>query len=183
MKQAQQLDEIMALFERFGDERYDEAVPQRDHARQTAAVLAGWDAPATLVVAGLFHDVGHLLELEDGHVFHPDNPDFDHEHLGANYLSGLFPTTVTNPIALHVAAKRYLVTTDEGYGATLSQGSQRSLQVQGGAMTELEAAAFAELPGASDACTLRRADDAGKVQGLVVPSLTSFLPLVESVLR
>jgi predicted HD phosphohydrolase len=50
-------------------------------------------------------------------------------------------------------------------------------------MTEEQAAAFLALPWASDAVTLRRADDSGKVEGLAVPELESWVPLLQDLTR
>ena len=44
-----------------------------------------------------------------------------------------------------------------------------------------EAAAFLARPWAADAVTLRRADDSGKVEGLVVGDLASWTPLLQDV--
>ena len=71
-------------------------------------------------------------------------------------------------VGLHIQAKRYLVASDAGYGGVLTDDSVVSLGRQGGAMTEEEAADFLALRWATDAVTLRRADDSGKVEGLVV---------------
>jgi predicted HD phosphohydrolase len=86
-------------------------------------------------------------------------------------------------VGLHVAAKRYLVASDGGYGGALSNDSVVSLGRQGGAMTEQEAATFLAQPWASDAVTLRRADDGAKVEGLVVRDLAGWAPLLHAVSR
>jgi predicted HD phosphohydrolase len=78
----------------------------------------------------------------------------------------------------HVPAKRYLVATDAAYGSVLSEVSVWSLGEQGGPMIPEEVAEFASGPYASDAVVLRRADDAAKVPGRVVPPLADWLPLL-----
>jgi predicted HD phosphohydrolase len=110
-------------------------------------------------------------------------PVVPHEVTGPTYLATLFPASVTDPIALHVAAKRYLCAVDPGYHARLSAGSVRSLRRQGGPMSAGEAAAFADRPGRSGAVALRRWDDAGKVDGLAVPRLDEFAPLLHALAR
>jgi predicted HD phosphohydrolase len=109
--------------------------------------------------------------------------DLRHEARGAAYLATLFPPSVTAPIALHVRAKRYLVTTDPSYAAALSPGSVASLARQGGALDPSEVAAFESNPGWADAVRLRRWDDQGKVDGLDVPGLGSYRALLESLQR
>jgi predicted HD phosphohydrolase len=75
------------------------------------------------------------------------------------------------------------VANDAGYGGVLTDDSVVSLRRQGGEMTEDEATAFLARPWASDAVTLRRADDGGKVEGLVVGDLESWVPLLQEVTR
>ena len=82
-----------------------------------------------------------------------------------------------------MAAKRYLVATEGVYGGVLTTDSVLSLGRQGGAMTEGETAAFLAKPWAADAVTLRRADDSGKVEGLVVGDLAGWVPLLRGVSR
>jgi MFS transporter, DHA2 family, multidrug resistance protein len=48
---------------------------------------------------------------------------------GQEWLARLFGAAVTEPVRLHVAAKRYLTATDPGYFATLSAGSVRDLRL------------------------------------------------------
>ena len=81
-------------------------------------------------------------------------------------------------VALHVEAKRYLVATEPGYGGALGPDSVASLAGQGGAASPRDTAAFAALPLAFAALALRRADDGGKVEGLVVGDLPSWVPLL-----
>ena len=85
---------------------------------------------------------------------------------------------VAGLVALHVEAKRYLVATEPGYGAGLGPDSVASLATQGGSASPGEVADFAALPLASGAIALRRADDSGKVEGLVVGDLPSWVPLL-----
>ena len=86
----------------------------------------------------------------------------------------MFPVAVTIPIALHVRAKRFLCAVDGHYHAKLSAGSERSLQLQGGAFEPAERDAFEQLTGSSDAVQLRRWDDSGKVEGLAVAPLATY---------
>jgi predicted HD phosphohydrolase len=65
----------------------------------------------------------------------------------------------------------------------LTNDSMVSLGRQGGAMTAEEVADFLAQPWAEDAVTLRRADDSGKVQGLVVGDLARWVPLLQELSR
>ena len=146
------------------------AVSQLDHALQTAALLER-DCPADieLAAAGLVHDIGHLL---------PGGTDETHADDAARAVRETLGERVAGIVALHVAAKRYLVATEDAYDGALSRDSVVSLGRQGGSMSDAEAAAFEELPWADEAVTLRRADDSGKVEGLAVSELSHWVPIL-----
>jgi phosphonate degradation associated HDIG domain protein len=167
------MDEIFALYRARGDERYGERVTQLDHALQCAALARSEGAPDALVSAALLHDYGHLIE-DRGQMAERQGMDDAHEAVGADALSAWFGPDVTQPIALHVAAKRYLCATEPGYFDALSAASQLSLGLQGGPLEAREANAFEALPFADEAVRLRRWDDCGKVLE------AERLPLLES---
>lgn len=177
-QRASSVDEVLDLYERWGTELYDEELRQLDHALQTAALAQLAAADDELVVAALLHDVGHLLDLADTGGPRDRSSDLRHEARGAAYLAPLFPPAVTAPIALHVRAKRYLVTVDPAYAPRLSPGSAASLLRQGGPLDEAEVTAFEGNDGWADAVALRRWDDQGKVEGLAVPDLESYRELL-----
>jgi phosphonate degradation associated HDIG domain protein len=174
-------DDVLALYERWGSNNYDEELSQRDHALQTAALAAQAHAPAPLVIAALLHDVGHLLVLDSDAAEDGTSLDLTHEALGARYLAGLFPPSVTGPIALHVRAKRYRCAVDPAYRSALSAGSKRSLELQGGPMSEAEVIVFSNHPGFEDAVRLRGWDDKGKVDGLDVAPFEHYRDVLEQV--
>lgn len=93
---------------------------------------------------------------------------------GAAWLTQWFPPAVTEPIRLHVPAKRYLCAVEPSYFGRLS--------VQGGPMTPAEAREFAADPYASDAVAVRRWDDEAKDPGIVVPGFDHYRPLLETLL-
>jgi gamma-butyrobetaine dioxygenase len=183
------VDEVLDLYARWGDHRYDEDLSQHDHAAQTAACAVAAGASEALVAAALLHDVGHLLHLDDlapgpdGRVVVRHEDDLLHESVGPHWLASLFGPEVLGPIELHVVAKRYLCAIDPEYHDGLSHGSRSSLARQGGPMTAAEAAAFAATPGATDATSLRRWDDAGKVEGLEVAPVATYRELLLRVAR
>lgn len=182
---AASVEEVFDLYERWGSDPYDEEVSQRDHAVQTAALAVAHGATADLVAAALLHDVGHLLDLADGVGSRrpggdDHGEDAGHEFTGAAWLVGLFPATVTGPIALHVRAKRYLCATDSHYLASLSAGSTRSLYRQGGPLSRLEALAFEANPGFPAGVGLRRWDDGGKEAGMHLPPLDHYRGMIEA---
>ena len=127
-----------------------------------------------LHVAGLLHDVGHIVM--------PDAADAHGVHGGA-LLAPLLGERVGKLIELHVPAKRWMVTIDPGYRSRLSATSVRTLREQGDAMTEAEVEAFTAEPLRYDAVLLRLADDAAKTPGRTVPGLDHWRPKVAEVAR
>lgn len=171
-------DAIVELYEREGSSRYDEAVTQTEHGLQCAAHAMAAGSDRSLIVAALLHDIGHLLMRE-----HDSNEDFldvdrHHEDVGARFLDNWFGPAVTEPIRLHVPAKRYLVVTDDTYHDGLSEASVRSLVVQGGPMTDEEVTRFEAQQGAEGAVDLRRWDDLGKTPGAPTPPIDFFRELI-----
>jgi len=168
------VDEIFALYRQRGHEHYGERVTQLDHALQCAALARAEGAPDTLVAAALLHDYGHLLD-DRGHMAEHEGMDGAHEAVGADALATWFGPDVTQPIALHVAAKRYLCAVEPGYLGALSPASQLSLRLQGGPLAPRGAGAFKTLPFAEQAVRLRRWDDWGKaLDASGVPALESY---------
>lgn len=175
--------EILHLFESAAARAYGlSGVSQLEHALQAAALAQKAGSSKELVVAALLHDIGHLVhDLGESPAEH--GIDDQHESLGSAYLSRLFSSAVSEPVRLHVPAKRYLVATEETYSGRLSADSVRSLALQGGPMSAAEQEAFRREPFWRDAVALRRFDEDAKVRGAVTPSLPDYLPLIESCLR
>ena len=176
------LVEIRAAFARRGVETYGEGVSQLEHALQCAACAERDGASAALIAATLLHDIGHLVhdlpvDIADHGI------DAQHESLGSAFLSQYFGPDVTEPVRLHVAAKRYLATAEPGYFELLSPASVQSLHLQGGQMKADESARFATERYAADAVKLRRWDDEGKIVGAKTPDLAHFERYVSASLR
>lgn len=174
------IDEIVRRFETQGGSLYGgEAVTQLEHALQAAMLAEDEGASSELIAAALLHDIGHLL-----HDLPDDAPDQGiddrHETAGYLYLIGRFTEATTQPVRLHVPAKRFLCATDPAYAATLSEPSKISLDLQGGPMTAEEVSAFEAAPFSADAVRLRRWDDEAKIAGLKTPPLSAFVPALEA---
>jgi predicted HD phosphohydrolase len=142
-----------------------------DHALQTAALLQD-EQDDELIVAGLVHDIGHLL---------PGIGDAAHAEAAAAGVRRSLGERVAGLVGLHVAAKRYLVAGPGRYGGGLSAGSVASLAVQGGPMSSDERVGFEASPLFAPAVALRQADDQGKVDGLVVDGLAVCMEVVRRV--
>ncbi|WP_193560438.1 HD domain-containing protein [Dankookia rubra] len=157
-------------------------INQKQHALQSGWLAERQGCTDALITASLLHDIGHMVhELGES----PAEAGIDdlHEVRGHEFLAGCFGPEVTEPVRLHVAAKRYLCGTEPDYFAKLSKDSVLSLSLQGGPMSAEEVADFAALPGAQDAIRLRRFDEQAKVKGLETPPVEHFLPCVARCLK
>ena len=164
------LFDVLASSEQLDDE---EDVDLLAHSLQCAQLLSK-TAPddVELQVAGLLHDLGTMLE--------PGRPD-THAVTGGDAVRTLLGSRVAALISGHDHAKRYLVSTDSAYRARLSETSILTLGFQGGDMTVAECTAFEANEHFDSLVRLRRADDAAKVVGRVVPGLDEWRERVEQV--
>lgn len=165
---------ILQLFNDKGHSEYGgESVTQLEHALQAATLARENEASNQLITAALLHDIGHLL-----HDLPNDAPlkgiDDVHENKAAIFLRKYFPEAVTEPVRLHVMAKRYLSSTEETYYSLLSEPSKQSLVLQGGLMSPAEVNTFEQNPFFSDAVMLRKWDDQAKVQELATAPVEDF---------
>jgi len=176
------IDEIFALFERFGSKRYGEDISLERHMLQSAAVAQSQGASDCLVAAALLHDIGYFLDPATQAIVR-EGRNSEHEALAALWLSQYFGEDVTCPVALHVEAKRYLCAAEPGYFEQLSEASRASLTAQGGPMAATETAGFEKSPYFAAAIALRRADDLAKDPAMVTPPLEHFRALLAVCLR
>jgi phosphonate degradation associated HDIG domain protein len=177
------IDAIFSTFARRGSEAYlGEEVSLTEHMLQTAVAAEQDGAEPILVASALLHDYGHLVhELPEDAAEH--GIDTEHEEAGAAWLERHFVCRLTEPLRLHVLAKRYLCATEPEYLRSLSPASLRSLRLQGGPCAPEEVDAFRRNPYAEDAVLLRRWDDVGKTAGLDTPPLEHYRPALEAGLR
>lgn len=176
------VDRLMAVLLDLGKDRYGgEEISQLTHGLQCATLALRDGASESLVTAALLHDIGHLVNPKDQGAA-ARGIDAAHERVGAAYLSRWFGPEVTAPINLHVAAKRYLCSTEEGYFQRLSAQSVQSLAIQGGPFPPMEVERFLSQPFAEMAVALRRWDEAAKDPAMSTPSLQAFRPKVERAL-
>ncbi len=176
------IEMIAALIDGKGEKRYGlSAVNQRAHALQAALLAEQSGCDSALITAALLHDIGHMVH-DLGEDPAAAGIDDRHEELGGVFLTRWFGPAVTEPVRLHVAAKRYLCATEADYFARLSPDSVRSLELQGGPMSAEEVAAFQALAEHAAAVQLRRFDEAAKVRDLAIPPVAHFLPHVKACL-
>ncbi|MGD9831655.1 MAG: HD domain-containing protein [Piscinibacter sp.] len=175
------VERIDRLFASHGHVPYEgarrEAISALEHALQCAQLAEWAHADSSLVAAAFLHDVGHFLAAEA--VARNDHVDDRHEELVVPFLAEGFDAAVTEPVRLHVQAKRYLVRIDDAYARSLSPASVHSLALQGGPMRDDEMERFEDLPFAREAVQLRRWDDLAKEPGRRTPSIDWYLALLE----
>ena len=169
------------IFERRGGEEYlGEPVTMAEHMLQAATLAEQAGRDDVTIVAALLHDIGHFTSAF-GTFRMDDTEDRFHEEAGAEILERFFPTSVTDCVRQHVAAKRYLCATRPGYLQRLSEASVHSLNLQGGPMSDAEVAVFERLPNLERIIQVRYLDDAGKRAGMKTPAFTHFAPAVQRV--
>lgn len=168
------IDQIFQLYQNLGQSAYfGEQISQQAHALQSAALALADNSADTLIVAALLHDVGHLLHSGPENIA-GQGIDTRHEMIGARWLQRHFGEAVSEPVRLHVNAKRYLCATDKDYYNELSPASQISFRLQGGHLDSAAVQRFLQSPYAEDAVRLRRFDDQAKVPELEVPPLAHY---------
>ena len=173
--------EIEEIFNaKLAEEYLGEDVKLVEHMLQCADLAKSVAAPDYLIVAALLHDIGHLL-VDDAEGAHHEGVDLHHDLVGAKWLEARFPATVSEPVRLHVAAKRYLVTTNHDYLAKLSHASVQTLYMQGGPLNQEEVIEFISREGAEDAVRVRLWDDLAKVRDKPTSALEDFKEAIDSV--
>lgn len=158
----QVIDRVFGLYERFGASDYiGEPVSQIEHMSQAAqlAIAEGFDDE--VVLAAFFHDIGHLCAVGAENM--GGYGVVSHERLGADYLREAgFSERLARLVEYHVQAKRYLMLREPGYYERLSEASRRTLEYQGGVMTEAEADAFEQDPLCAVSLRMRQWDELAK---------------------
>jgi phosphonate degradation associated HDIG domain protein len=172
-------EEILAIFKKRGSNAYfGESVSMTEHALQAAYFAQAAHAAPPLIVAALLHDIGHLIDEVPNDIL-DWTTDAHHEQVGQLWLARRFPLEVSEPVRLHVLAKRYLLATDADYFSKLSPASVITLRLQGGPMAAHEVAHFETERFHRDAVRVRQWDDQGKAVGLRTPGLNDYRALIE----
>jgi len=179
-------DAICAVFGSGAGLAYlGEGVTMVEHQFQAAAHASAAGSQPSLIVAALVHDIGHMTgptnDGLDATTALAEQIDARHDVTGARWLSRWFGPDVTEPVRLHVAAKRYLVATDPAYLDRLSPASIATLHLQGGPMSAEEIHAFSNHPSRDAAIALRWFDEAAKDPLVESPPLSAYADLIRSV--
>jgi predicted HD phosphohydrolase len=177
-------DELFAALDASRDADDEGGLSILEHCLQCATRLRqSHPSDRELQVAGLVHDLGWLERAGGRWALRLDAI---HDAEGRSLVEPLLGRRVGALVGGHVAAKRYLLTTEPDYGACLSARSEDTLGFQGGLMSPNEVRAFAQRPDRDDLLVLRRADDAAKVRGEVADprrALPAWRGVVDAVVR
>lgn len=173
--------EIMDLFALYGNNDYDgEPVTQTSHMVQCAMLAMQANADNELVLGAFLHDIGHLLGHKKKAAEMGGFGAINHEGIGAQYLKEHgFSERICAVVEGHVAAKRYLVATDENYAAKLSLASRETLRWQGGAMSDEEAELFRQHPYFHEIIQVRLWDESAKDYDAVLLPMGMFKNFIE----
>lgn len=174
----QTISDLKDIYSRAGAKSYSEQVSQLQHALQVAKLAEEANATDAQIAACLLHDIGHLI-FDEGLA--AEGKDDQHEIHGANIISQFFDLNVSEPVRLHVEAKRYLCSTDQNYYDSLSQASKDSLILQGGIYdNDEQIKSFENKSFYREAIQLRQFDDLGKNPEDQLDDFDHYFPLLES---
>ena len=170
------VDHLFDMIINSGEADYiGENVTQLEHMCQTAEYGEEQGNDPEVILGALFHDIGHFCaeyaEEHDmdglGHIAH--------DKVGADYLRNIgFSEKIARLVESHVEAKRYLCAAKPGYHAKLSGASAKTLEFQGGPMSEEEVAAFEADPYFKDIIKVRAWDELAKVENKPLPDLERY---------
>ena len=172
------IEKIIKKYQTNKDFYLGEKVTIAEHMIQTAMLAEKNNSPQSLICACLLHDIGHFI-IQDPDQLVSKSVDGKHEDIAFNFLKNYFKPEVTEPIKLHVNAKRYLCR-EKSYYNLLSKASKVSLELQGGKMNNDEAQKFILLKHHKDAITLRKYDDEGKIPNMKIKNINDYKELIIS---
>ena len=176
------IEQILDAFASCGHLDYGEHINMQEHMLQTACFAEQNGEDDRVVVAALLHDYGHLVCNMPNNLFSKGGNNF-HEEIGAEALKQWFDKDIVAAVRLHVDAKRYLCATNPDYVKKLSDASTTTLAIQGGPMSEREAAEFRKKNGHEMAIRVRVYDDMGKLPEMKRPGLDYYVPKIRDCLR
>ncbi len=170
------IDKIIKKYQTNKNFYLGEKVTIAEHMIQTAMLAEKNNSPQSLICACLLHDIGHFI-IQDPDQLVSKSVDGKHEDIAFNFLKNYFKPEVTEPIKLHVSAKRYLCR-EKSYYNLLSKASKVSLELQGRKMSDDEAQKFILLKYHKDAITLRKYDDEGKIPNMKIKNINDYKELI-----
>ncbi len=157
-----------------------EPVSQLEHALQSAFFAEQSGHAEEVVLASLFHDIGHFASATQQAQM-ADLGIVYHEWIGAKLAYDMgFSEKVALLIGYHVDAKRYLAGKKASYYERLSVASKGTLAFQGGPMSAAEMQQFEHHPYFKEILQVRVNDEKGKEINLQVPGLDYYRPKIKN---
>ena len=170
------VNEIIENFKTNKELYIGEKVTISEHMIQTAMLAEKNNSSKSLVCACLLHDYGHFI-VKDPDLLVSKSLDGKHEKIGFDFLKVYFKPEVTEPIKLHVQAKRFLCR-EKKYYSELSKASKVSLKLQGGIMNDSEAKKFSYNEFFKEALQVRKYDDDGKIPDIKLKNIEDFTSII-----
>lgn len=176
------IQQVLELFEKWGAYDYiGEEVTQTEHMIQSAMLAESEGATEEEILGALFHDVGHLVTIQNIENQMGSLGQMGHENIGAHYLKQLgFSDTVCKLVCSHVGTKRYLVAKDKNYYHELSEASKQTLEYQGGPMNEDEMIEYEKDPLLSSYLKIRSWDDRAKIPDLPIKKISDYMTMMQN---
>lgn len=147
---------------------YIENISQLAHSIQCANLALENDHRKNIVLACLFHDIGHY-DIDKEKVVPMIGKDDrylgvkNHEYVGYKLLKRHgFSDETCHFVKNHVVAKRYLCTVDKDYYNKLSDQSKATFNIQGGVLTDKQLLCFERSKYFSGSIFVRSYDDLAK---------------------
>lgn len=170
------VEEVFAMYDKFGADDYiGEPISQLEHMAQSAQLAEEEGFEDDVIIAAFLHDIGHFCSSRDTSEDMGGYGTMRHEKVGADWLRERgFSEKVAQLIENHVQAKRYLTFKNPHYYNKLSEASKKTLEYQGGRMSEEEATAFRNDPLFATSIRMRYWDEEAKVENVPIPDLTAY---------
>lgn len=179
------IDDIFGLYMNYGMADYiGEPVSQIEHMSQAAqlAIEEGYDDE--VVLAAFFHDIGHICAMANAENNMNGFGVKSHEKIGADFLrKNGFPEKVARLVENHVQAKRFLTFKFPEYYNKLSDASKKTLEFQGGKMTEAEAQRFEQDPLLIESIRMRYWDEMAKETNVPLIDLEKLKLIAKTVIE
>ena len=183
---SQVVEEVFGLYKKFGDADYiGEPVSQMEHMSQSAQLAIDEGFDDEVILAAFFHDIGHICVMDgQGDESMGGYGKKSHEKIGADYLRSCgFPERVAKLVENHVQAKRYLTYKYPEYYEKLSEASKRTLEYQGGVMSDAEGRSFEVDPLFGTSILMRKWDELAKEINVPIIDLEVLKKKAFSVLK
>jgi 2-amino-1-hydroxyethylphosphonate dioxygenase (glycine-forming) len=179
------IEEIFDYYIKYGEYDYiGEEISQISHMIQTAMLAENNNEPIHLILACLFHDIGHLLQIENKVNKVNKYGIKNHEKITKKFLSSHnIPEPIPSLAENHVKAKKYKTFKNPNYFNKLSNASKQTLMFQGGPMTEQEAIEFERDELFEESLRLREYDDKAKERGVELRELGYYKEMLRNYLN